>query len=176
MADQTHPALQALLDEVQAVVRRAFADGYRHGTHEAIDRMSRAASYGADARLPGIIAPPSPRPETRTQSRMSPPRIGVPGRPREYQYGSVIGLCRQALLAAPGTGITKEELLQFVRDKGTDATPNQIKDIIKRLIGGEEVERHDGMLYPGRRLRPFVENDSGQASMLRSENGNHPDE
>ena len=174
MANTQDPAvLQALIDEVSSVVRRAFADGYRHGTNEAIDRMARAASFGAEARLPNLRGNPPLRNEQETKVRMSPPRQGIPGAPRAFQYGSVIGLCRQALLAAPGTGLTRDDFIVFCRGRGTDATPNQIKDVIKRLIGAEEAERHDGLIYPGRRLQPFVdpettelENDLPESDLL----------
>src|SRR5688572_27222726 len=109
MANAQDPAvLQSLLDEMGNIVRRAFADGYRHGTNEAIDRMTRAATYGADARLP-LLRGDEVRNESGTNVRMSPPKVGLPGSPRAYRYGSVIGHCRQALLAAPGTGLTKED-------------------------------------------------------------------
>lgn len=157
MANTHDPAaLQTLMDEVQQLVRRAFSEGYRVGTNEAIDRMARAASFGADARLPNLAGSTTLN-KVGTTPRMSPPRVGLPNTARSFQYGSVIGLFRQALLAAPGAGVTKEQFVEFCRARGTEVTSNQCKDVIKRLAGGEEIERHEGLYYPGRRLRPFVE-------------------
>ena len=160
MASPPDPAsLQSLLDEMANIVRRAFSDGYRYGTNEAIDRMTRAATFGAEGQLPNLLGPSPTLNGNRTSKRMSPPRVGLPGAPRNYEYGSVIGLCRQALLAAPGTGLTRTDFVVYCRNQGNDVTPNQVKDVIKRLIGSEEAERNDGLLYPGRRLKPFVKPD-----------------
>lgn len=152
------PALALLLADCSALVRRAYAEGYRVGTHEAVDRMARAASYGAGGTLTAIGGGNlfGSR-ESGQGPRMSPPRSGLPHTARSHKYGSVIGLCRQALLAAPNTGLTKEEFIEYCRSNGSDVTPDQIKDVIKRLIGSEEAERVDGVLYPGRRLQPFIE-------------------
>jgi hypothetical protein len=60
-------------------------------------------------------------------------------------------------LAAPDTGLSKEDMIDYCRSNGNDVTSDQIKDVVKRLIGAEEAERHEGLLYVGRRLRQHVQ-------------------
>jgi hypothetical protein len=158
MSNPADPAaLQALIEDMTRLIRRAFADGYRHGTNEAIDRMTRAASFGADGRLPALVGSASPQDrQAPAPDRMSPPRVGLPSS-RAYKYGSVIGLFRQALIAARGVGLTRENFVDFCAQRGTEVTVYQCKDVIKRLIGNEEAERDQGLIYAGRRLQPYVE-------------------
>jgi hypothetical protein len=65
----------------------------------------------------------------------------------------VIGTFRQALLACPDTGITRDDLITFARSKGIDITPNAARETIKRLAGGEEIIRRHGAYFPGPRLK-----------------------
>ena len=83
---------------------------------------------------------------------MSPPRAGLGDASRQYKYGSVIGMIREALLEAEGVGISPPQLLAYCRSRGVDATPNVVRETIKRLRGNEEIERRDGLYFAGPRL------------------------
>lgn len=150
-------SLQAVLSAAQDAVRVAYAEGYKQGVHDTTERMMRAAAAGAEAKLPAILGRPEPQIKERKPpppgTRMSPPRVGLANAPREFQYGSVIGTFRQAILASPDTGITRDELIEFCNRKGLDITRNQYRDTIKRLLGGDEIERHHEAYFPGRRLK-----------------------
>ena len=153
MQKQPDPAiLQSLIGEMEKLVRRAFADGYRHGTTDAVDRMARAAAYGADAALPLLSGQ-----NQGGTNRPLPDRVSGQTPPRPYRYGSVIGKFRQALLAAPGTGLSKENFVEFCARLGTEITPYQAKDVLKRLLANGEAERQDGLYYPGPKLQPLVD-------------------
>jgi len=154
--------LQAVLEDAKAqsaqwqswieqALRRAYGEGYRQGATETIDRMTRAAHNGVNATVPAIAGGAAAHQSTRK----TPPRIGL-GESSRGNYGVTIGLFRQALMAAPGTGLSKDDFIDFCHRAGADVTANQYKDVMKRLVGGEEAERIDGLYYPGQRLKPFV--------------------
>jgi hypothetical protein len=150
-------SLQGVLEAAQAAVRHAYAEGYKQGAKDTTERMMRAAAAGLDVKLPAILGEAEPSQVQRKPpppgARMSPPRKGLANAPREFQYGSVIGAFRQAILASPDTGITRDELVEFCSRKGLDITRNQYRDTIKRLLGGDEIERRHDAYFPGRRLK-----------------------
>ncbi len=159
-------ALRSLLLQMESIVRRAYSDGHRQGTQDTTDRLMRAASGGIDPRLP--LVPPHPTPPSvgvGGDVRMSPPRVGLGGdASRQYKYGSVIGMVREALLDAEGVGISPQQLLAYCRSKGVDVTPNVIRETIKRLRGNEEIERRDGLYFAGPRLSGQVPRAAAEAT------------
>lgn len=164
-------ALKSGLSATDQAIRNAYAEGYKQGVSDATERMTRAALSSVDAKLPAILGEASTQPGRREHpsgTRMSPPRVGLAAAPREFQYGSVIATFRQALLAQPDTGITRDELLQFCEVKGIHVTKNQFKDTMKRLIGGEEAEKHHDAYFAGPRLKNEV-----AAKPMNTVNGSH---
>lgn len=146
-------ALRSLLLQMEAIVRRAYSDGHRQGTQDTTDRLVRAVSGGVDARLQ--VMPSTPGVQSSTLNgdvRMSPPRAGLGDASRQYRYGSVIGMVREALIEGAGVGISPQQLLAYCRSRGVDVTPNVIRETIKRLRGNEEIERRDGLYFAGPRL------------------------
>lgn len=142
----TDPAdLTQVLSQMEALVRRAYADGYRAGAQDSADRMMRAVSNNIEQRV-GVIDPAA-------IDRMPlPHRAGVRGR-RMNVYGTVTATFRQAILAAPDAGLTKDDLMAYCSRLGMEITVNTYRDTMKRLIGGEEVQRRHGAYFPGPKLR-----------------------
>jgi hypothetical protein len=159
MPSPTEPdSLRSMISQMETLLRQAFAEGHRQGHQEAIDRMLRAAAGGADPRLP-LLTPTEttqPPPPSVGAVRMSPPRVGLANAPRQYPYGAVIGMLREAIIGHDNIGISIPQMIAYCRSRGIDVTPNVIRETIKRLRGGEEVERRGGAYFPGPRLAGYT--------------------
>jgi hypothetical protein len=143
-------ALKSILKMTEEIVRRAFNEGYRIGSQDAADKMMRAVNTttSSDVRYPTTLA------QSGNGVGNRPVPIGQPlAQARQYQYGTVIGTIREGVLACPDTGMTVDDMIAYCRSRGLDVTPNAVRDTIKRLRGGEELERHHGAYFPGPRLR-----------------------
>jgi hypothetical protein len=169
-------SLRTILTQVDSLIRRAYAEGYRQGSQDSADTMTRAAVMGMENRLGAILGvggepstTPTPPGLTPPGTRMSPPKIGVAGEPRQYVYGSLIGTIRRALLASPETGMPRDEVIAYCRSHGVDATINNVKDALKRLVQGDEAEKHHGAFFPGPRLKREPLN--GSADLLDTRRG-----
>lgn len=152
--------LVKLIAEQAEAMRRAFYEGYRKGAEDAREMMFRAVSHTVEKPLQR--APEHPPEQQANGHRLSPPRVGLAEAPR-MRYGLVIAHFRKALLSRADVGVTKDELFEFCSRQGVDLTINQYRDTIKRLAGGEEVIRKDGLYYPGPRLRGFTATDGKEA-------------
>src|SRR4051794_28228366 len=84
--------LLSILAQVEGAIRRAFAEGYRHGANDAAEKVVRAAYTGIDARLPAILNggmfPPTTTANPQVDFRRSPPKVGLAEAPRQYRYGA----------------------------------------------------------------------------------------
>lgn len=149
MAESLKSDLEQLISDMDTLVRRAYGAGYQQGTRDLTDKMVRVAAAASESVTPSRASEPPPPPPPGT--RMSPPRNGLVG-VRDHQYGSVIGTVRQALLSGGGVGMTTAEISAFCSERHVDVTPNSLREVIKRLRGGLEMQRRDGLYYPGPRL------------------------
>ena len=144
--NQEPPSLELILSEVSAAVRRAFAEGYRIGTQDAADKMTRA--------LAGSISSSNvPNPLTVGAANVHALAFGRPLSDRGTGYGRMITNIRKAIVSAPDIGLTREDLLKFCFRQGVEVNPNQFKDTIKRLVTGGEIIRRHLAYYKGPKLR-----------------------
>jgi hypothetical protein len=160
MSDRAEPdELVKLLHQLETLGRQLFAAGYRGGTMDSQDSMLRASQAVAERKIPSLLPPGAPSVGSSNLSpphyggRMSPPRTGLAGAPRSYPYGAVISLIRQSVLENPAVGMRVPDMITYCREHGVDATPNAVRDAVKRLRGGEEIERHQDAYFPGPRLQ-----------------------
>ncbi len=169
MSDSPVPErLSSLLIEMDALVRRAYAEGYQQGVSDTRERMNRVALAGMEQRMPALLGPGISQPSEQTyippyNGRRTPPKVGL-GDASRMNYGSVIGTIRRGVLASPGVGMSINEMVAFCREKGIDATPNAVRDSVKRLRGAEEVVRIDKSYFPGPRLQGYVPGDTSEQS------------
>jgi hypothetical protein len=168
-------SLRTIITQMEGLIRRAFADGHRLGNQEAVDRMLKAAAGGTDPRLPILstahVESSTPH-HAHDDMRRSPPRVGLVDAPRQYPYGAVIGMLREALLHGQGVGISVDGMITYCRSRGIDVTPNVVRETIKRLRGGEEIERRDGSYFPGPRLAGYTPSlDVGTDDLLNEMRG-----
>lgn len=149
--DKEPESLKVALGEGAEAIRRVYAEGYKQGMKDAVEHMARAASAVAESKVPAILGDATTHQPQAV--RMAPPRRGLADAPRSNEYGTVIATLRQALLTNPQVGMTRDDLLQYCRQRGLEITRNQYRDTMKRLLGGEEVERRHDSYFPGKRLK-----------------------
>jgi hypothetical protein len=152
--EPTSPILQGLIEENASVMERAFKEGYRLGYEHAYATMRRSLAGG----LQQVGIKPQPSPASSKKALFTPLRIAPPNI-EPNSYGAVINTMRHALAATAGSGIgiTAQQFLQYCRDQKINTTMNSVRDCIKRLKGGDEVESMGGAYYaaPGlRKLEP----------------------
>lgn len=140
MAQDT-PGVELLISEMASAVRRAYDEGYRRGSLDAVEKMTRAVS-------PTVASGPIPQ---STLPLSLPPRRGE--RARMFSYGTIINLFRRALIKAADTGLSRQQLVEYCRLSGTEITVNQYRETIKRMTGGKEAIRQHGVYFAGPKIR-----------------------
>jgi hypothetical protein len=141
MSQQFPPAVELIIAEVASAVRRAYEEGHRRGSIEAVEKMTLAVVSSVSApQLPEKARPALP------------PRVAeVVGHARGY--GRIINTFRKALLLARDTGVSRSQFIEFCRMDGIDLTVNQYRETIKRLTGGQEAIRRHEVYFPGPHFR-----------------------
>jgi hypothetical protein len=140
MAQDT-PGVELLISEMASAIRRAYDEGYRRGSLEAVEKMTRAVTPSiAGANLPAIQPHHALSPQSGRRSRM-------------FSYGTVINMFRRALIKAHDTGLSRQQLVEYCRMSGAEITVNQYRETIKRMTGGDEAVRMHGVYFPGPKIR-----------------------
>lgn len=151
--------LQSLSEEGNSLLERAFKEGYRIGYEAAYARMRKSLAGGLEqagvspqSTLPSPRVPPAPL-------KLAPSNIPP------NTFGAVTKTIRHALTATAGTGvgISARQFLQYCRDQGINTTINSVKDTLKRLKAGEEVENAHGLYFATERFRRLMPEAKAQA-------------
>lgn len=151
----------AVAQAIEPLIRRAYRDGYKQGTHDSVDKIVRAATgLGEDTprdQAPDLVAPSKHRARKRREKSS-----------KRYGYGVVISAFRRALEANRERGLPRTEFLNYCRKNfGVELTPARVRHTLKRMLGeGEAIER-DGAYYPGPRLSTLI----SRPGVARPENG-----